>query len=155
MNYYFGLFLMHHAQRVGRRRPCLIGQIGQIRLTRPACPARPTRPVLLSPPSLLPSNVLPTTRSRRVSQPRVFGHRSAYHILDTLVAVELTLPTELSSVALGGTVTSVSDELFAEAFHLLLVGASARVLLNLEPRADRLVDSPWVACTEPQRSIRS
>ena len=30
-------------------------------------------------------------------------------------------PTELSSVALGGTVTSVSDEFFAEAFHLLLV----------------------------------
>jgi len=33
-------------------------------------------------------------------------------------------------VALGGKVTSVSDEFFAEAFHLLLVEAS--LLLNFE-----------------------
>jgi len=33
----------------------------------------------------------------------------------------ITLPSELSSIALGGRVTSVSDEFFAEAHHLLLV----------------------------------
>jgi hypothetical protein len=47
-----------------------------------------------------------------------------------LVGVELTLPVEISSVALGGKVTSVSDEFFAKAFHLLLVEAS--ILLNFE-----------------------
>jgi len=45
-----------------------------------------------------------------------------------IVSVELTSPIEISSVALGGGVTSVSDEFFAEAFHLLLVEASP--LLN-------------------------
>lgn len=33
----------------------------------------------------------------------------------------LTAPLELSSEALGATITSVSDEFFAEAFHLLKV----------------------------------
>lgn len=38
--------------------------------------------------------------------------------------------TELSSVALGGSVASVSDEFFAEAFHLLLVQVSRSFLLR-------------------------
>lgn len=62
-------------------------------------------------------------------------------------------PTEISSTALGGKVTSVSDEFFAEAFHLLLVEASALLIFDL-------LDSPLcrflcIACTEPQGSLRS
>jgi len=34
---------------------------------------------------------------------------------------EFSTLTELSSVALGGRIVAVSDEFFAEAFHLLLV----------------------------------
>ena len=37
-------------------------------------------------------------------------------------------PPELSSIALGGRVVSVSDEFFAEAYHLLLV--EVRILAN-------------------------
>jgi len=45
--------------------------------------------------------------------------------LDTFVD-EFSATTELSSVALGGRVLSVSDEFFAEAGQLLLVERSAR-----------------------------
>lgn len=38
---------------------------------------------------------------------------------------QLTVNQELSSVALGGQIISVSDEFFAEAFNLLLVEVSA------------------------------
>lgn len=59
------------------------------------------------------------------------GSTTGRSIIETLASVELTLSTEISSVALGGSVTSVSDDFFAEAFHLLLVEASP--LLNFEP----------------------
>jgi hypothetical protein len=41
---------------------------------------------------------------------------------------DIHLYLELSSVALGGRVVSVSDDFFAEAFHLLLVEARHPVL---------------------------
>jgi len=37
--------------------------------------------------------------------------------------------TELSSAALGGKVTSVSDDFFVEAYHLLLVEVNRRLIL--------------------------
>jgi hypothetical protein len=40
-------------------------------------------------------------------------------------------PKELSSVAFGGKVISVSDELFAEAFHLILVEVSFCMKIHL------------------------
>jgi allantoicase len=43
----------------------------------------------------------------------------------------LTIYQELSSVALGGKVVSVSDEFFAEAFHLILVEVSFYAIISL------------------------
>ena len=39
--------------------------------------------------------------------------------------MRLTTVEELSSIALGGKIVSVSDEFFAEAFHLILVEVSS------------------------------
>lgn len=51
--------------------------------------------------------------------------KSDYRFSTSCVAQTCPIPShsyaELSSVALGGQVVSVSDEFFAEAFHLLLV----------------------------------
>jgi hypothetical protein len=41
------------------------------------------------------------------------------------VSSEISRSAELSSVSLGGRVIDVSDDFFAEAFHLLLVEVSA------------------------------
>jgi hypothetical protein len=78
-----------------------------------------------SPPPItnLLNHGLPATSSRRVCQ-TWFCHRLVRHRHRRQCRIH-PLPTEISSVALGGSVTSVSDEFFAEAFHLLLVEASA------------------------------
>ena len=44
-----------------------------------------------------------------------------FHLQDFVELVTEALCSELSSVALGAKIISVSDEFFAEAYHLLLV----------------------------------
>lgn len=55
---------------------------------------------------------------------------------------------ELSSVALGGKVVKVSDEFFAEAFHLLEVEVSSTASASLQ-----YIKSLSTASSQPQRAV--
>jgi allantoicase len=59
------------------------------------------------------------------------------------------LDLELSSVALGGKVVKVSDEFFAEAFHLLEVEVSPMANVNLQNAFKTLS----TASSQPQRAV--
>jgi len=61
--------------------------------------------------------------------------------------------TELSSVALGGRIVAVSDEFFAEAFHLLLVEVSSII----GSRGSWCAQGKWPmsACSKHERPIRT